>query len=69
MAPRPRSNVPDPIERAVACGDRWLAISNDNEFGIDDDGKGGVVPKVLPAAANAVDRSRVYFIRLDQPLL
>ncbi len=58
----------DKPEGLALIGDRWLAISNDNDFGIDDDGEGHIVPKKLPAAANAVDRSQVRFVLLEQPM-
>jgi hypothetical protein len=58
----------DKPEGLALIGDRWLAISNDNDFGIDDDGNGQIVHKQLPAAGNAVDRSQVRFIFLERPL-
>jgi hypothetical protein len=59
----------DKPEGVVAIGDRMVAISNDSDFGIDDDGHGGVVAKKLPAADGAIDRSQIYFIQLQQSML
>ena len=59
----------DKPEGVTVIGDRMVAISNDNDFGIDDDGHGNVVAKKLPAADGAIDRSRIYFIPLQQSVL
>ncbi|WPU96322.1 esterase-like activity of phytase family protein [Mucilaginibacter sabulilitoris] len=40
-----------------------LAISNDDDFGVLDNGKGGFNPKILPAT-NSVDHNRVYFVKI-----
>jgi hypothetical protein len=45
-----------------------IAVSNDDDFGIVPDGKGGIAAKRLPGANNMVDINRVYFIKLDKPL-
>ena len=45
-----------------------ISMSNDDDFGIVPDGKGGIAPKRLPGADNMIDTNRVYFIRLDTPL-
>jgi len=46
---------------------RTLAVLNDDDFGIDADGRGGIRPKVLPLTG-AVDRNMVYFLPLpDEP--
>jgi hypothetical protein len=45
-----------------------IAVSNDDDFGIVPDGKGGIAPKTLPAENDRVDLNRVYFIRLAVPL-
>jgi hypothetical protein len=48
--------------------DTLIAVSNDDDFGIVPDGKGGIAPKRLPGANDIVDINRVYFIKLDKPL-
>ncbi|AYL94911.1 esterase-like activity of phytase family protein [Mucilaginibacter celer] len=40
-----------------------LAISNDDDFGVVDNGANGFATKILPAT-NSVDRNRIYFVRL-----
>ncbi|WPV02641.1 esterase-like activity of phytase family protein [Mucilaginibacter sp. cycad4] len=40
-----------------------LAISNDDDFGVVDNGKNGFAAKILPAT-NSVDRNRIYFVKL-----
>jgi hypothetical protein len=40
-----------------------LAISNDDDFGVIDDGKNGFAAKILPLT-NSVDRNRIYFVKL-----
>lgn len=48
---------------ALVDGGRTLAVLNDDDFGIDADGRGGIRPKVLPLTG-AVDRNMVYFLPL-----
>jgi hypothetical protein len=45
-----------------------IAVSNDDDFGIVPDGKGGIAPKLMPGLRNRVDLNRIYFIRLSTPL-
>jgi hypothetical protein len=58
----------DKAEGLAVVNDRMIAVSNDDDFGIVPDGKGGIAPKTLPGAGDRVDGNRVYFIKLDQPL-
>jgi hypothetical protein len=51
---------------ALIGGDR-LAISNDDDFGVVDNGANGFAPKVLPATGK-VDVNRIYFVKLPTPL-
>ena len=74
VAPAPKHLVADlvalgyphdkPEGIALVDGGRTLAILNDDDFGIDADGRGGIKPKVLPLTG-AVDRNEVYFLELD----
>ncbi|MEO8442146.1 MAG: esterase-like activity of phytase family protein, partial [Betaproteobacteria bacterium] len=58
----------DKAEGLAVISDTMIAVSNDDDFGIVPDGKGGIAPKRLPGADNRIDMNRVYFIRLDKPL-
>ncbi|SDP52166.1 Esterase-like activity of phytase [Mucilaginibacter sp. OK268] len=40
-----------------------LAISNDDDFGVLDNGKGGFAAKILPAT-NTVDHNSIYFVKI-----
>ena len=40
-----------------------LAISNDDDFGVVDNSKGGFAAKILPAT-NTVDHNRIYFVKI-----
>lgn len=40
-----------------------LAISNDDDFGVVDNGANAFAPKILPAT-NSVDHNRIYFVKL-----
>lgn len=51
---------------ALIGGDR-LAISNDDDFGVVDNGSNGFAPKTLPATGK-VDVNRIYFVKLPTPL-
>ena len=58
----------DKAEGLAVISDTLIAVSNDDDFGIVPDGKGGIAPKRLPGANNMLDVSRVYFIRLEKAL-
>ena len=58
----------DKAEGLAVISDTMIAVSNDDDFGIVPDGKGGIAPKRLPGANNMIDVNRVYFIKLDKPL-
>jgi len=58
----------DKSEGLAVISDTLIAVSNDDDFGIIPDRKGGILSKKLPGMGNAVDVNRVYFIKLDKPL-
>ena len=58
----------DKFEGLAIISPTLIAASNDDDFGIVPDGKGGIAPKRLPGANNMVDVNRIYFIKLDKPL-
>jgi hypothetical protein len=58
----------DKAEGLAVISDTLIAVSNDDDFGIVPDGKGGIAPKRLPSANNMIDVNRIYFIRLEKPL-
>ncbi len=58
----------DKSEGLAVISDTMIAVSNDDDFGIVPDGKGGISAKRLPGAGNMVDVNRVYFIKLGKPL-
>jgi hypothetical protein len=58
----------DKAEGLAVISDTMIAVSNDDDFGIVPDGKGGIAPKRLSGANNMIDVNRVYFIKLDKPL-
>jgi len=58
----------DKAEGLAIINPTTIAVSNDDDFGIVPDGKGGIAPKTLPSENNRVDVNRVYFIRLKEPL-
>jgi hypothetical protein len=58
----------DKSEGLAVISDTMIAVSNDDDFGIVPDGKGGITEKRLPGANDVVDYNRVYFIKLDKPL-
>jgi hypothetical protein len=60
--------VHDKAEGLAVINDRMIAVSNDDDFGIVPDGKGGIAPKQLPGENGRVDINRIYFIKLDKPL-
>jgi hypothetical protein len=58
----------DKAEGLAVISDTMIAVSNDDDFGIVPDGKGGIAAKRLPGANDMIDINRVYFIKLDKPL-
>jgi hypothetical protein len=57
----------DKAEGIALIGKDLLAISNDDDFGVLDNGSNGFAPKILPATGK-VDVNRIYFIKLPTPL-
>lgn len=57
----------DKAEGLALIGNDMLAISNDDDFGVLDNGLNGFAPKILPAT-NKVDLNRIYFVKLATPL-
>jgi Esterase-like activity of phytase len=64
----PELAYPHNKPEGIAVIDRQtIAVSNDDDFGITDDGSGGIFPKVLPLTGQP-DETTVRFIRVSQPL-
>jgi len=57
----------DKAEGLALIGTDRLAISNDDDFGVVDNGSNGFAPKTLPATGK-VDVNRIYFVQLPKPL-
>lgn len=57
----------DKAEGLAIIGNNQLAISNDDDFGVLDNGQNGFAPKVLPATGKT-DLNRIYFVTLKAPL-
>lgn len=57
----------DKVEGLVLIGNNQLALANDDDFGVLDNGLNGFAPKLLPAT-NQVDRNRIYFVQLKTPV-
>lgn len=57
----------DKPEGIALIGDNSLAVSNDDDFGVLDNGLNGFPTKILPATGK-VDLNRIYFITLPTPL-
>lgn len=55
----------DKAEGIAIINSTMIAVSNDDDFGVF--GLGTYASKILPAT-NSVDRNRIYFIKLKQPL-
>ena len=58
----------DKAEGLAVISDTMIAVSNDDDFGIVPDGKGGIAAKRLPGANDMIDVNRIFFIKLDKPL-
>ncbi|MFD2938252.1 esterase-like activity of phytase family protein [Spirosoma flavum] len=57
----------DKAEGVSLIGTNRLAISNDDDFGVVDNGKNGFTAKILPATGR-VDLNRIYFVTLPTAL-
>jgi hypothetical protein len=57
----------DKAEGLALIGNDMLAISNDDDFGVLDNGQNGFATKTLPATGK-VDLNRIYFVKLKTPL-
>ncbi len=57
----------DKAEGIALLGNDLLAVSNDDDFGVLDNGANGFAPKTLPATGK-VDANRIYFLKLPAPL-
>lgn len=57
----------DKAEGIALLGNNILAISNDDDFGVVDNGANGFMTKTLPAT-KTVDLNRIYFVTLPTPL-
>jgi Esterase-like activity of phytase len=57
----------DKAEGLAIINANLIAVSNDDDFGVVDNGKQGFMAKILPAT-NAVDVNRVYFVKPLVPL-
>jgi hypothetical protein len=57
----------DKAEGLTLIGSNTLAIANDDDFGVVDNGQNGFMAKVLPATGK-VDLNRIYFVTLPSPL-
>jgi hypothetical protein len=57
----------DKAEGLALIGTDRLAISNDDDFGVVDNGSNGFAAKALPATGK-VDVNRIYFVQLPKPL-
>ncbi|GAB3891759.1 esterase-like activity of phytase family protein [Larkinella knui] len=57
----------DKAEGIALLGPNQLAISNDDDFGVVDNGQNGFTTKILPATGKA-DLNRIYFVTLPAPL-
>ena len=55
----------DKPEGLAVVDGRWLAISNDDDFGIDSDGQGRLIPKNVPGL-NLADWNEIYFVPFDE---
>ncbi|WP_428660836.1 esterase-like activity of phytase family protein [Runella sp.] len=57
----------DKAEGVAILGSNRLAISNDDDFGVVDNGQNSFMTKILPSTGK-VDLNRIYFVTLPAPL-
>ncbi|WP_420148989.1 esterase-like activity of phytase family protein [Spirosoma sp.] len=57
----------DKAEGIAILGSNRLAIANDDDFGVVDNGQNGFTAKILPSTGK-VDLNRIYFVTLPTPL-
>jgi Esterase-like activity of phytase len=57
----------DKVEGLTILDNRTIAISNDDDFGVTDDGSGHFIAKTLPLTGG-VDFNSIYILRLATPL-
>jgi|GEM_PF-182668 len=58
----------DKLEGIGIINDQYIAVANDNDFGIWLDGEGGYIEKILPGTGE-VDMTTAYFMNLDESLM
>lgn len=58
----------DKVEGLAVIDNRTIAISNDDDFGVGDDGAGNFAVKALPLLGGVQDYNTVYIVRLATPL-
>jgi len=58
----------DKVEGLTVIDNHSIAISNDDDFGVGDDGAGNFTVKALPLLGGVQDYNSVYIIRLSSPL-
>ena len=58
----------DKVEGLAVIDNFTLAISNDDDFGVGDDGGGNFIEKTLPLLGGTQDYNSVYIVRLASPL-
>ena len=57
----------DKAEGIAILSNTLIAVSNDDDFGVVDNGQNSFTTKILPATGK-VDMNRIYFINLSTPL-
>jgi len=58
----------DKVEGLAVIDNFTIAISNDDDFGVGDDGSGNFIEKSLPLLGGVQDYNSVYIVRLASPL-
>jgi hypothetical protein len=62
-----RPQAHDKVEGQTVLDNRTIAISNDDDFGVTDDGAGNLIAKTLPLPG-VPDFNTIYILRLAAPL-